>query len=148
MRAAETDSAGVGMSNESDKKSCLAAWMGRERKADALVRWPGRRKYDPLREYLVQCAEDRVTLALSEIEAIIAAPLPPSATSSQFWSNYERSWPAPVWRSVGWRVGRFPPRTAVEAVTFEREPIATDVQPLPEGTTSTSEARSVGAERG
>lgn len=100
-------------------------WNGRERKAEPLVRWPGRRKYDPLRDYLARCAENRVTLALSEIEAIIEAPLPQSATSSQFWSNYERSWPAPVWRSVGWRVGRFPPRTPVRTVTFERDVLAT-----------------------
>jgi hypothetical protein len=91
-----------------------------------VVRWTGRRKYDPLSDYLSRCTEDRVTLSLSEIEAIIEAALPPSATSSQFWSNYERSWPAPVWRSIGWRVGRFPARTAVQSVTFERD-VATPV---------------------
>lgn len=62
-----------------------------------------------------------MTLTLEEIERIIGAPLPATATSSQFWGNYERAWPAPVWRQVGWRVAPCAPRSAVREVTFLRE---------------------------
>ena len=61
-----------------------------------MARWTGARKYDPLTDYLARCGGERVTLTLAEIEALIGAPLPETARSSQFWGNYARAWPAPV----------------------------------------------------
>lgn len=83
------------------------------------------RKYDPLSDYLAQASGERVTLTLDEIEAIIGASLPPTASSSQFWGNYLHAWPAPVWRRVGWRVAPFAPRSPVQAVTFVRASVDT-----------------------
>ncbi|MGD9891720.1 MAG: hypothetical protein AB7R89_33525 [Dehalococcoidia bacterium] len=89
-----------------------------------MPRWLGPRKYDPLAAYLAQVTDDQVTLTLAEIEAILGTPLPATATSSDFWRNYARAWPAHAWRDVGWRVARHPSRQAVTAVTFVREPPA------------------------
>ena len=47
-----------------------------------------------------------VTLTLGEIEQIIGAPLPRSATKSAFWSNTPEQAALPPWRAAGWRVRR------------------------------------------
>jgi hypothetical protein len=49
-------------------------------------RWTGSRKYDPLTAYLAALDDDAATLTLTlpEVEAIIGARLPATATSSQF----------------------------------------------------------------
>lgn len=65
-----------------------------------MARWTGPRKYDPLTDYLARCRGERVMVTLAEIEALNGTPLPATARSAQFWGNYARAWPAPVWRLV------------------------------------------------
>ncbi|MGD9891651.1 MAG: hypothetical protein AB7R89_28715 [Dehalococcoidia bacterium] len=71
--------------------------------------------------YLAQVTDDHVTLTLTEIEAILGTSLPATATSSDFWRNYPRTWPAHAWRDVGWRVAKTHRQPQVYAVTFVRE---------------------------
>ena len=78
-------------------------------------------KYQPLTEYLAALAADEVTLTLTEIEAIIGAPLPASARAPNFWSNA----PSGIvrvrpWVRAGWRMARTDLRSATPAVTFGR----------------------------
>ncbi|MCX7303139.1 MAG: hypothetical protein NTV73_02200 [Hyphomicrobiales bacterium] len=45
-------------------------------------------KYHPLFEYLLFSGQGRLTLSFAEIEAIVGAPLPPSARKrEEWWSN-------------------------------------------------------------
>ena len=50
---------------------------------------PGETKYTPLLRQLQALAadQDTVTLALTEVEAVIGAALPPSARTPGFWSG-------------------------------------------------------------
>ena len=80
----------------------------------------GPRKYDPLVAYLVGLAVDEVRLTFPEIERIVAAPLPPSARRSSFWTKSARSLTARPWQRAGWRVARRELHQSEPAVTFVR----------------------------
>ena len=82
----------------------------------------GPRKYDPLADYLAALTVDEVTLTFAEIEAIIGAPLPPSARLRTWWANTAGSAQARAWRSAGWRMARRQLHSATPAVTFVRAP--------------------------
>ena len=86
--------------------------------------------YVPLTAYLAAYAGDVVRLTLAEIEAIIAAPLPVSARSVMFWSNYAHTPQGRAWLGVGWRTARYSRRQWVDAVTFVRVASATSAAPL------------------
>jgi hypothetical protein len=80
----------------------------------------GPRKYAPLIRYLTALPAEAVTLTLVEIEAIIAAPLPPSARRSSFWTKSPRSLAPPPWLRAGWRVLRTELHARPPAVHFAR----------------------------
>lgn len=42
-------------------------------------------KYDPLRDYLIKCGNDEVTLSFADIESILGRALPPSASNYDAW---------------------------------------------------------------
>ena len=44
-------------------------------------------RYDPLRDYLQKQTLRQIALSFREIEDIIGAPLPASATRPQWWAN-------------------------------------------------------------
>ena len=45
-------------------------------------------KYDLLRDYLLQCGHNEITLSFSDIESIIGNLLPPSALKyDEWWAN-------------------------------------------------------------
>jgi len=73
-------------------------------------------KYQPIGDYLAAQPGDAVTLAFTEIEAILGAPLPASAATRGFWGNRRSVWGMPA----GWRVGRLVLRSDPRAVTFVR----------------------------
>ena len=81
----------------------------------------GPRKYDPLIAYLAAFAAGEVTLTFAEIEAIIEAPLPPSARRAAFWGNTTEQVVQPPWRQAGWRVRRTDLHADTRTVTFVRE---------------------------
>jgi hypothetical protein len=80
------------------------------------------RKYDPLTAYLAGLTTTQVTLTLGEIEALISARLPGTASAPSFWQNSGGSWVAKAWLRAGWRMATVQPRPAVESVTFARVP--------------------------
>ncbi len=82
-------------------------------------------KYAPLTAYLAAQSGDRVELSLSEVEAIIGAPLPRSAWQPGFWSNNPRAaGPYYVWRNAGWRVAGRVYRPSTWVITFVRDGVA------------------------
>ena len=82
----------------------------------------GPRKYDPLAAYLLALPAAEVTLTFVEIEAIVGAPLPPSAWQSFYWTRSTRSWGPQhrPWTRAGWRVVRVHLRYDRPTVTFAR----------------------------
>ena len=66
-------------------------------------------KYDPLRDYLLGCDSDHITLSFAEIEAIIGYALPPSAGAHDaWWANSKEGTPsghshARAWLTAGYR---------------------------------------------
>jgi hypothetical protein len=80
----------------------------------------GPRKYAPLTAYLAARPVDEVTLTLTEIEQIIAAPLPRSAVKAAFWSNTPGQVALPPWVEAGWRVRRTHLSGDPPMVTFVR----------------------------
>jgi hypothetical protein len=79
----------------------------------------GPRKYAPLTAYLAARPVDEVTLA--EIEQIIGAPLPKSASQASFWTNRRKGLSEDrPWVAAGWRVAGVAMRTAAPTVTFAR----------------------------
>jgi hypothetical protein len=76
-------------------------------------------KYQPLTDYLAALIAAEVTLTFAEIEAIVGAPLPPTARQSSFWSTTQSLVACP-WARAGWRVARTRLRSAMPAVTFQR----------------------------
>jgi DNA-binding transcriptional regulator YiaG len=85
-------------------------------------------KYTPLRERLRRCGQDELTLTLTEIEAALGDPLPPSArTRRGWWSNRRHGSPqATAWMAAGYHVAHLD----LEAgrVTFRKPPRAYRVQ--------------------
>jgi hypothetical protein len=64
-------------------------------------------KYAPLQEYLrkLPATKERVTLSFGEVEAIVGAKLPKSAsTYREWWANQEGGSRAPHWRAAGFAV--------------------------------------------
>src|SRR5215218_3764918 len=93
----------------------------------------GPRKYEPLRDYLagLPAAVGELTLALSEIEAILGTPLPPAALRPRVWWANDRAIPqARAWLAAGWRAGRPNFRRAPPTVTFDH---AAPARPTPTG---------------
>ena len=81
----------------------------------------GPRKYDPLVAYLAARPVDAVTLTLAEIEAIVGAPLPPTAYRPSFWVNSPQGvFGVRPWLRAGWRVVRTDLHARPPAVTFVR----------------------------
>jgi hypothetical protein len=86
-----------------------------------MVRRLGPSKYAPLAAYLAALHADAVTLTIPEIEAIVGAPLPPSARQRSFWGNSRRgTFDIRPWAQVGWWVVRAEVRLAPPAITFVR----------------------------
>jgi hypothetical protein len=80
---------------------------------------PAQAKYYPLQVYLAAQTGGRVTLTFAEIEAIVGAALPPTATLRRFWANATYgSAHARAWQAAGWRVVEFRPEQ--RRVTFVR----------------------------
>ena len=82
-------------------------------------------KYAPLAAYLREQppAVDRLTLTVTDVEAIIGAPLPASARDRAWWANTPQTAQARAWRSAGWRVAsvQWRPRGPLErTATFVR----------------------------
>lgn len=66
-----------------------------------------RKKYEPLREYLIALppTTNETTLSFNEVAQIIGDTLPPSATTyREWWSNQEGGSRAPHWRAAGFKV--------------------------------------------
>jgi hypothetical protein len=66
-----------------------------------------RKKYEPLREYLVALppTTNETTLSFSQVAQIIGNTLPPSATTyREWWSNQEGGSRAPHWHAAGFKV--------------------------------------------
>ncbi len=62
-------------------------------------------KYYPLYEYLRPLGQDEpIRLAFGEIEAIIGAPLPPSARGSRAWWANSATPQGQAWLEAGWLV--------------------------------------------
>ena len=86
----------------------------------------GASKYEPLRAYLAALPADvaEVTLAFGEIEALLGAPLPWTATVRMFWSNPGPGVRGPsqavAWRRAGWHVAGMRTAAGGPAVTFAR----------------------------
>ena len=62
--------------------------------------------YWPLYNYLAAQTSDRVTLRLTDLEAIIGASLPPRAHGRQWWVNAHASLQGRAWLKAGWRAAR------------------------------------------
>ena len=64
-------------------------------------------KYEPLRRYLAALPAEAatVTMRFAEIEALIEAPLPPTARLRSWWAQAARGQPqVRAWSAAGWRV--------------------------------------------
>src|SRR5437899_2183907 len=76
-------------------------------KGSAMPDSDDRKKYEPLREYLVALppTTNETTLSFSQVAQIIGDTLRPSATTSrEWWSNQEGGSRAPYWRAAGFKV--------------------------------------------
>lgn len=66
-------------------------------------------KYDPLNRFLAAAEQDEYDMAFSEIEKILASPLPPSAHRHQAWWANETHGShshARSWQEAGWETAR------------------------------------------
>jgi hypothetical protein len=66
-------------------------------------------KYDPLSRFLANADQDQYDMAFSEIEKILASPLPPSAHRHQAWWANETNGShshARSWQEAGWETAR------------------------------------------
>src|SRR5215207_1270003 len=79
-------------------------------------------KYQPLADYLaaLPAATERVTLTLPEIETILGAGLPASASASTWWANMASEHQARAWLAPGWRAREIRLRQTPGRVTFVR----------------------------
>ncbi len=69
--------------------------------------------YQPLLDYLAAVEGDTAVLTLMEIEAILDAALPPTATTSGgYWSSASNSH-VRAWRALGWSAHCTPRRGLV-----------------------------------
>lgn len=82
-------------------------------------------KYDPLRAYLVTMPGEEVCYTFAEVEAIIGAPLPPTALRhTAWWANSCRfDHPqARAWMAGGWTAGVDLDNTCVTFFRRETQP--------------------------
>lgn len=64
-------------------------------------------QYQRFGEWLRTCELERITLPFSQIEAIIGAPLPPSALRHRVWWSNSPTHPlARAWLLAGWKAPR------------------------------------------
>lgn len=66
-----------------------------------------RKKYEPIREYLIALppTTNEATLSFSQVEQIIGGTLPRSATRyREWWANQEGGSRAPHWRAAGFKI--------------------------------------------
>jgi len=81
------------------------------------------KKYDPLRDFLLNEKGNELTLTFKQIEIILRSRLPPSANQlSQWWAN-AKSWrhvQTAAWDDAGWRVKKVNLKRS--EVTFCRKP--------------------------
>ena len=79
-------------------------------------------KYAPLFNYLQRTPEDKITLSFAEIEALLEAPLPPTARAQRgWWSNRSSGSPqAASWMAAGYHTEDI--NLEEERVTFRRPP--------------------------
>lgn len=66
-------------------------------------------KYDPLNRFLSKAERDEYDMAFSEIEEILACPLPPSAHRYQAWwanESHGSHSHARSWQDAGWETAR------------------------------------------
>lgn len=85
-------------------------------------------KYDPLRAYLATMPGEEVCYTFAEIEAIIGAPLPPTALRhTAWWANSCRfDHPqAQAWMAGGWTAGVDLDNTCVTFYRRETQPSTT-----------------------
>ncbi|MDC9825606.1 hypothetical protein PRN20_17875 [Devosia sp. ZB163] len=77
-------------------------------------------KYEPLRSHLQRQQGSAVTLSFVEIEAILEAPLPPSARKHQAWwsANVAHRSQDHAWIDAGWTVDKADQERGL--VTFRR----------------------------
>lgn len=76
-----------------------------ERRSSEGVRTMGRTiKYEPIKDYLMNCRSNRIQLTYDEIEKIIKKSLPDSAYKyREWWANGGHS-QADAWLDAGWKV--------------------------------------------
>jgi len=89
-------------------------------------------RYDPLRDYLMQCGNDEVVLSFSDIETIIGSPLPPSASKyDAWWANVGDSLLTQHSHAKSWHAAGYKARVnrAEKTVRFCRETWMND--PIP-----------------
>lgn len=61
-------------------------------------------KYEPIKDYLMNCQSEKIQLSYQEIEKIIEKPLPDSAYKyREWWANGGHS-QADAWLDAGWKV--------------------------------------------
>ncbi len=90
-------------------------------------------KYDPLRDYLMRCGSDEVTLSFADIESIIGRPLPPSALHyDAWWANIGDSVLTQHSQAKSWHAAGYMAQAncAEKSVLFCRESITGDA-PVP-----------------
>ena len=84
-------------------------------------------KYDPLRDYLIKCGNDEVTLSFADIESILGRALPPSASNYDAWwanigdSPFTQHSHAKSWHSAGYKAQA---NRAAKTVRFYRESVS------------------------
>jgi len=79
-------------------------------------------RYQPLADFLAAQRPETltVTLTLSEIDALVAQPLPPSAHASGWWWNVLEKPHSQTWMDAGWRVVRAQVGQTPRLIIFQR----------------------------
>ena len=75
-------------------------------------------KYRALQTFLASTPESEVTLTFPQVEEIIGAPLPRTATQRQWWANRWEQSQARAWLGAGWQTRMVQVRD--RRVTFRR----------------------------
>jgi hypothetical protein len=77
-------------------------------------------RYQPLADYLAAQPGTAVVLTLTEVEALLGAPLPAAAQEPAWWADAPEAEQARAWLGVGWRVRMMEWRKKRWAIIFER----------------------------
>ena len=75
-------------------------------------------KYYPLYKFLKERQEHSVELKIAEIERILVASLPSSASERSWWSNRDNALQADAWMEAGFKVVKFDDEN--KCVTFRK----------------------------